>query len=390
MVCRYLIHCDMHNYFASVEMLDNPYLEYIPIAVCGDIELRHGIVLSKNDLAKARGVVTGESIYEAKKKCPDLVYVKADYQKYLKYTKLSRAIYQRYADDIYPYGMDEAWIDVSSKCKNMDDAIEIARIIKKLILQELGLKIAVGISFNYIFAKLGSDQKSDDVFVIEKEHFLEKTEYFPAFSLLFVGSKTRTALKKLDILTIGDLRRADKMLLKHYLGKKGLMLQDFANGDDSEFKPVNQNDNEIKSLSNTITAPRDLNSKDEICAFIYILSDAINKRLEKHHLAGKTIALIIKQNDFQVFNKQKTLDTYVKSKIEIYNTTLYIFSLLKCTEPIRSVSLRISSLTDDTNVQLTLFETDIDQETKELFEKFQKTYGTIEIEKSSTTKDWEE
>src|SRR5574344_2177696 len=118
---RYLIHCDMNNYFASVEMLDNPYLEFIPIVVCGEIELRQGIVLSKNNKAREYGIITGESIYEAKEKCKDLVCVKANYQKYLKYTKLSREIYKRYSELIYPYGLDEAWIDVTKLCNNIDD-----------------------------------------------------------------------------------------------------------------------------------------------------------------------------------------------------------------------------------------------------------------------------
>lgn len=387
---RYLIHCDMNNYFASVEMLDNPYLEFIPIVVCGEIELRHGIVLSKNNKAREYGIITGESIYEAKEKCKDLVCVKANYQKYLKYTKLSREIYKRYSELIYPYGLDEAWIDVTKLCNNIDDAIKIAREIKYLIKTELKLNIAVGVSFNYIFAKLGSDQKSDDVFVIDKENFEKITEYMPAFNLLFVGAKTRSTLKKLNILTIGDLRKTNPIILKQYLGKKGLTLYEFANGNDSEFNPVTQADEEIKSISNTITSPKDILTFEETEAFIYILSEVTSKRLIKHNLSGRTIALTIKYNDFTSVQKQKTFDNNINLQSDIYNMASYILTLLEEKKPIRSVSLRISQLSSSKYTQLTLFTLDIDSEAKKLYKSLQKKYGNISLEKSSNLRDWDE
>lgn len=391
---KFIIHCDMNNYFASIEMLNNPYLELIPLVVCGDIELRHGIVLSKNNEAKKYGIVTGESVYDAKKKYKDVVCIKANYKKYMHYTKLSREIYHKFTDLIYPYSLDEAWLDISMKCSSIDEALNIARIIKKTIKEELGLNISIGLSFNFVFAKLASDKKDGDVFVIDQEHFIEQTKNIPAFELLFVGNKTRSKLKKLNILTIGDLRKSNVSLLTKVLGKKGKMLYDFSCGDDSSFIPNIENTTNMKSISNTITAPKDIYTLKETEKYIYLLSVAISKRLKKHNLVTKTISLKIKLNDFKIIGKQLSMDNYSNDTMMILKGALKAINLLEYDLPIRSITLRVNNLKENNYTQMSLFlENDgmkfIEKEV-EIKNNFDEKYKKFAFEEGSNLKDWDE
>lgn len=230
---RSILHCDMNNFYASVECMLDPALKKYPIAVCGSVEERHGIVLAKNYKAKAFDVKTGDAVWQAKQKCKDLVVVPPHYEEYIKYSKLARSVYERYTDQVEPYGMDECWLDISGTESLFGSPEKVANEIRETMKFELGLTISVGVSFNKIFAKLGSDMKKPDaVTVIPKDTFKEKIWGLPAADLLGVGRATQRTLDSYCIRTIGDLANTDPEFLRRTLGKNGVVLWNYANGND--------------------------------------------------------------------------------------------------------------------------------------------------------------
>ena len=239
----------MNCFYASVEMMLDPSLKGKPVAVCGSAENRHGIVLAKSELAKKAGVKTGMVNWEARQRCPGLIVVKPQYDQYLKYSELARNIYQRYTDQVEPYGMDECWLDVTgSKCV-CGDGMTIAENIRQEIKDELGLTVSIGVSYNKIFAKLGSDMKKPDaVTEISRETFKEKEWPLPASDLLFVGRATAAKLSNYGIYTIGDIAATEPDFLKRLLGVNGLQLWQYASGKDDS--PVMHRDfvSPIKSV----------------------------------------------------------------------------------------------------------------------------------------------
>ena len=222
---RNILHCDMNNFYASVECMLNPSLKEYPVAVCGSVEERHGIVLAKNYEAKAFDVKTGDTVFEAKRKCPNIKIVLPHFDEYVKYSKLAREIYSRYTDQVEPYGMDECWLDITGTEMLFGSPEKVADEIRETVKLELGLTISVGVSFNKIFSKLGSDmRKPDAVTVIDKESFKDKIWHLPASDMLGVGRATQRVLNSYCICTIGDLATADPKLLQNKLGKNGLTL----------------------------------------------------------------------------------------------------------------------------------------------------------------------
>ena len=221
---RSILHCDMNNFYASVECMLDPALKKYPIAVCGSVEERHGIVLAKNYKAKAFDVKTGDAVWQAKQKCKDLVVVPPHYEEYIKYSKLARSVYERYTDQVEPYGMDECWLDISGTESLFGSPEKVANEIRETMKFELGLTISVGVSFNKIFAKLGSDMKKPDaVTVIPKDTFREKIWGLPAADLLGVGRATQRVLDSYCIRTIGDLANINPEFLRRRLGKNGVI-----------------------------------------------------------------------------------------------------------------------------------------------------------------------
>lgn len=221
----------MNNFYASIECMLDPSLRSHPVAVCGSVKERHGIVLAKNYAAKAFDVKTGDAVWQGKQKYKDLVVVPPHYEEYIKYSKLARSVYERYTDPVEPYGMDECWLDINGTEKILGSPEKVANEIRETIKFEFGLTISVGVSFNKIFAKLGSDMKKPDaVTVIEKESFREKIWGLPATNLLDVGRATQRFLDNFCIRTIGDLANTNPDFLKGRLGKNGIALWNFTNG----------------------------------------------------------------------------------------------------------------------------------------------------------------
>ena len=231
---RVILHIDMNNFYASVETLYDPALRDVPMAVGGDKERRHGIVLAKNMLAKAKGVKTAEALWEAERKCPGIRFVPPHFDRYAKYSRLAKAIYAQYTDMVESFGLDECWLDVTGSTRLFGSGREIAEEIRLRVREELGLTVSIGVSFNKIFAKLGSDYKKPDaVTEFTRENFHALVWPLDAAQLLFVGRSTQAALLKYGMRTIGDVARADRGLLRKLFGKNGEQLSLYANGEDT-------------------------------------------------------------------------------------------------------------------------------------------------------------
>ena len=213
-VDRVILHIDMNNFYASVETLYDPSLKDIPMAVGGDKERRHGIVLAKNMLAKAKGVKTAEALWEAERKCPGIKFVPPHFERYAKYSRLAKEIYMQYTDMVESFGLDECWLDVSESANLFGGGKKIAEEIRAAVKKEIGITVSVGVSWNKIFAKLGSDMKKPDaVTEITEENYRDLVWRLPVEELLYVGRATKNKLNKRGVYTIGQLANTDEALL---------------------------------------------------------------------------------------------------------------------------------------------------------------------------------
>lgn len=262
---RTILHSDLNCFYASVEMMLNPDLRGKAVAVCGATEDRHGIVLAKSELAKKAGVKTGMVNWEAQRLCPNLIMVPPQYDQYLKYSKLTRAIYQRFTDRVEPYGMDECWLDITGCDYVCGDGMEAAETIRRTVREELGLTVSIGVSFNKIFAKLGSDMKKPDaVTEITEENFREKVWPLPASDLLYVGRATNAKLANYGIHTIGDIAGTEPQFLRRLLGINGLELWKYAAGRDDSRVMHKDFVSPVKSVGHGITCYADLETSEEV------------------------------------------------------------------------------------------------------------------------------
>ena len=354
---RIILHSDLNNFYASVACLYDPDLRGKPVAVAGDAEARHGIVLAKNDAAKRCGVATGNPLWLAKQRCPGIVFVPPDYDRYLRYSELTRELYGSYTDRVEPYGLDECWLDVSESTTLFGDGKRIADDIRRRIRTELGVTASIGVSFNKIFAKLGSDYKKPDaVTEFTRENFKELVWPLPAADLLFVGKSTQEALRKYGIYTIGDAAKADRKLLKRLFGKAGEQLSMYANGEDrSPVRRVNEHE-EVKSIGNSTTAVHDLKDDGEIRAELYMLSESVAQRLREKGLCGYNVQLSVRKYNLETYQRQKMLDTAVADSKSIFDAAYGLFRAHHTGESIRSIGVRVSSLVPLGMSQCSLFE----------------------------------
>lgn len=366
-IMRKILHSDMNNFYASVECMLNPSLKGKPVAVCGSVEERHGIVLAKNYPAKAFGVQTGDAVWQAKEKCRDIIIVPPHYDEYIKYSKLAREVYNRYTNQVEPYGMDECWLDISGY--NSRDPETVAFEIKETMKEELGLTVSVGVSYNKIFAKLGSDMKKPDaVTVILKDSFREKIWSLPASELLFVGRSTERFLNRFCIRTIGDLANTNPDFLKSHMGVNGIKLWRYANGLDnspvmySDYRPI------IKSVGHGTTTVEDLKTSEEVWITILELSQDIGHRLKKLGLNCTGISICIRNEELMFKEWQKKLDFATQSPFVIAKLAYDLFlQKYVWNKNIRSVTVRgINLISDSAPIQLDLFanQDSMDKQTK--------------------------
>lgn len=356
---RIILHCDLNNFFASVTLLNNQTLVNMPVAVCGSKKERHGIVLAKNEIAKKYGVKTAEAIWQAKLKCPDLVTLPPDYPMYEEYSRKVQEIYARYTDKIEPFGIDECWLDVTGSTMLFGSGEQIANAIRRAVKKELGLTISVGVSFNKVFAKLGSDlKKPDAVTVITRQNFKEKIWGLNLSSLIFAGQHTTKKLNEAGIFTIGDLAAAQDVTLKKLLGKNGLDLKNYALGND--VSPVlDMNETRIpKSIGHSVTGENNLTTKEEAWQVILDLSEKISTQLMKQGLYASTVQLHCRDTELNVKNISKTLVSPTASATEIAKAAQEILVENYSWElPLRSIGVRVVNLKNTvTGVQQNVFE----------------------------------
>lgn len=343
---RTILHSDLNNFYASVELLSHPELRGKPVAVAGDVEARHGIVLAKNYEAKARGVQTAEPLWQARGKCPDIVFLPPHYELYEKYSRMVREIYYEYTDMIEPFGLDECWLDVTGSLGIFGDGKRIADTIRKRIREELGLTVSVGVSFNKVFAKLGSDMKKPDATtVISESDFRDKIWHLPASDMLFVGRKTNEKLRQCGIRTIGDVARLDVCVLKSILGKNGVMLHDFANGKDKSPVLFYGQAPPPKSIGNGTTPPRDLVSDEDVDIVLYRLCESVSSRMRREGVVCQTVQLSVRYPDLHRVERQTKPDYPNRTARSLYECARGLIRKHGlCREPIRSIGIRGTDL----------------------------------------------
>lgn len=325
---RTILHSDLNNFYASVECLRNPEIREKPVVVVGAKEDRHGIVLAKNMIAKHAGVKTGDVYWEARQKCGnELVEVQADFAEYIKFSKAVRKIYEDYTDRIEAYGIDECWLDVTASLRLFGSGRQIAETIRERMKKEIGLTVSVGVSWNKIFAKLGSDMKKPDaVTEITEENYRDIVWKLPVEDLLYVGNATKQKLNRIGIKTIGQLAQTKEETLVNMLGKWGSYLHTFANGKDESPVVTVEESETIKSIGNSLTVYRDLKDEDDVRMVIHLLADSVAARMRDAGLTrGRTVHLYARASDLAGYQKQGKLPRPCSNAIEIGKTAFRLF-----------------------------------------------------------------
>ncbi|MBQ3281288.1 MAG: DNA polymerase IV [Eubacterium sp.] len=355
---RVILHCDMNSFYASVELLDHPELRDVPVAVSGSADSRHGIILAKNMPAKKFGVKTAETIWQAKRKCPGLVLLPAHHEKYKEYNRKINRIFLDYTDMVEPFSIDESWLDVTGSIRLFGSGRRIADTIRDRVRNELGITLSAGVSFNKIFAKMGSEyRKPDATTEITRENYKEILWPMPVSELFFCGWATAQKLVGMGISTIGDLAQADPALLEKALGKQGPMLRTYARGEDDSPVRLYDQKEKIKSVGNGLTFSHDLTSDDDILTALTSLSDTVAGRLRKYQMKAYGIKVDIKDTSLRVVSRQKQLAKATNLADEIREHARGIVQeAWPAGKPIRMLTVTGINLADeDEDEQLSLF-----------------------------------
>lgn len=389
---RVILHCDLNNFYASVECVQNPVLWTKPVAVTGNPRTRHGIILAKNEVAKKYGIKTAQTIWEAKKLCPNLICLPPQFEIYQEYSRKVREIYQRFTDQVESFGPDECWLDVTHSQNLFGTGEQIANKLRALVKQETGLSISVGVSFNKYFAKLGSDlKKPDATTVISRENFREKIWHLPADTLIFIGKRTYLKLNKLNIFTIGELARADERILSQHFGILGPQYKKVASGEDmTEILHQNSLD-ETKSVGNGMTAIRDLKNREEVEIMVLTLAEKVTFRMRQAGLMGKTASLSIRNSDLSHNSHSLTTQNPIDNASDFSKMCMQIFDKHwggQDNYSIRSVRVSMSNLVRaDKAQQINLFEFEKSEKLRKLNESLDKIrdkYGYYAVRRAKT------
>lgn len=352
------IHLDMNNFYASVECQLNPSLRDKPVAVAGSPEKRHGVVLAKNEIAKKFGVKTGDTVLEAEAKAPGIVFVPPHFDIYDKISKKMFGICNRYTCFVEPFGPDECWLDCTETVHLFGSGEDIANGLRASIKEELELTASAGVSFTKMFAKLGSDiKKPDATTVITRENYKEKVWGLAVGDLCGVGNKTAEKLKRLNILTIGDLARADERVLKKLLGKPGVDLRRIARGEEEGQVREAVCSRDVKSVSHGLTALRDLVTREDGVTLIGYLSELVAARLKKYSFKASGIYLGIRYSDLTRYGKQLALPSPICSSSDISDSAIALFDEIWNGQPLRSIDVGTFALSSAAQpVQLSMFD----------------------------------
>ena len=363
----------MNACYASIECLYDPSIRNLPVAVGGDVEARHGIILAKNQIAKRFGVKTGEALWQAKQKCPELHIVPPHFDRYLRFSRMAREIYADYTDLVEPFGLDEVWCDVTGTQKLRERGMEaLANEIRERVKFELGITVSVGASWNKIFAKLGSDYKKPDaVTVFTPENYRDKVWPLPASDLLGVGRATERKLASRGIHTIGDIAAAPPSMLRGILGKWGLILHDFATGYDTS--PVARAGDEavIKSIGNSTTTPRDLCCDEDAGIVYWMLCESVAERMRESGFLCRGVQVHIRDNELASFECQLKLESPTCLASTLHEAAMRLLrENWDWHKPLRSIGVRATDLLPaSTPVQCSIFEDSERQEKRERLER---------------------
>lgn len=387
---RNILHIDANAFYASVEQQRNPSLRNKPIAVCGSQEERHGIVLTASYPAKKLGVKTGMAIWQAKQHCPNLIIVPPDMNAYIRISKLARKIYERYTDQVEPFGLDEAWLDITGSTGLFGSPMHIAKEISDSIKFELGITVSIGVSDNKVTAKLGSDYKKPDAITrIEKDNYKDIVFPLPVEDLLYVGPATSRKLRSAGISTIGRLAEAPEDFLHRRLGKMGIILSTFAKGLDTS--PVLKTDHisTIKSVGNSATTPRDLITNEDVHLMLILLSESVCARIRELASKCTVVEISVRNTELQSFTRQRKLHAPTCSSLEMAQVALEIFKQSYHWDyPVRSIGVRGSGLIEASECdQLSLFFDGTRRYKRELIDntldKIRARYGYLSIQRAA-------
>lgn len=357
---RWIFHCDCNSFYASVELLRHPELRDQCVAVCGDPEGRHGIVLAKNEPAKRMGVKTAEVIWQAKRKCPDLVLLPPHREYYRKYSKIINEIYRKYTDQVEPFGIDESWLDVTGTWQLFAESpAALADRLRAEVKAATGLTISVGVSFNKVFAKLGSDYKKPDATtLITRENFHKIVWPLPAGDLLYVGASAQKRLAGMGIATIGELAAARPEALAEALGKLGLELSRYARGEDEA--PVRRwgEKEPIKSVGNGTTFRRNIRGPAEIRSALNVLADEVAGRLRRHGVWAGAVQVTIRDPDLKTITRQKQLPMSTHLARDLANACWQLMEKnWDMARPVRMLTVTALAITEEPfAVQQSLFD----------------------------------
>ena len=385
---RVILHCDLNCFYASVELLSRPELRDVPTAVCGDPQSRHGIILAKNEPAKQFGVQTAETIWQAKKKCPDLVLLPPHHDLYHAYSRKVNAVYDEYTDLVEPFGIDESWLDVTHTLHLFGgDARGLADSLRQRLKRELGLTLSVGVSFNKVFAKLGSDYKKPDATtVISRENWKAMVWPLPVGDLLYVGSAARKILKQYGIDTIGQLAACKPEMLETLMGKMGLQLHAYANGLDREPVHSRYEAEPVKSVGNGTTFPRDLTTREQIQGGIAMLADSVASRLRRAELYAGGIQVTMRDPQFRDRSRQRQFSAPTHLIRDLTGSAMELVDALwKPPSPVRALTVTAIHLVPEGSAyeQVDLFSPaprrDKQEKLEGAMERIRKKYGTDAI-----------
>ena len=377
---RVILHSDLNNFFASVEIILNPQLAGSPVAVCGDPALRKGIVLAKCEIAKKFGIKTGDTVWMAKQKCPEIQIVTPRHKLYSEYSKKVRDIYYRFTDKIEPFGIDEAWLDVTASRKLFGTGEEIAHKIKQAVRDELGLTLSIGVSWNKTYAKIGSDlTKPDSVMIIDRANYKQEVWPLPVNTMLYVGRKTTELFRRLNIKTIGDLANTSAELLHPRLGVMAYKLVAMARGECNEDVAMATTADKPKSVGNGTTTRRDMTTMRQIRHVTYLLAEEVGTRLRKKGLHGQTINMSVRSSDLSWTGAQTTISSPTNHPNTITEHALEIFKKTHDIEkkPVRGLRVAVSNLSNANQpMQTNLFDNKSSQkDITRLFDKIRQKHG---------------
>lgn len=365
---RAVLHVDINNFYASVAVLLNPELKGKPVAVCGDVEKRHGIILAKSEQAKKAGIKTGETVWAAKQKIKGLIFVPPDFKKYSEYSKKVYNIFTRFTPDVESFGLDECWLDLTGCQKLWGRGEQAAEKIKETIRQETGLTVSIGVSFTKVFAKLGSDMKKPDaITVISKENYKTKVWRLKVSEMLFVGRHTEEKLNAMGIFTIGDLAQYDKNELKRHFGKVGDKLHHYANGTDNEQVKPYTYVHIPESVGNGTTTEEDITNLKDATSVIFALSEVIAFRLRALGLAASGVSLDLRDKALKSFCRQARFDFLTDSAYDIATLAIKILKQnydFSRNLPLRTVTVAVGGLKSAEDLPQTFFDSEIQKNSK--------------------------